>query len=117
MQISSSVRLLLAVAAAAGVAAALAAGAPARTAGERDSASWCALMIEINTAAGYMKHEHYGKLTQQIFKAVIDRGRGYAAQPVSAAPASITSTPPRPRSAKRRVPAGQARQATFPGRL
>ena len=93
MQISSSVRLLLAVAAAAGVAAALAAGAPARTAGERDSASWCALMIEINTAAGYMKHEHYGKLTQQIFKAVIDRGRGYAAQPVSAAPASITSTP------------------------
>jgi hypothetical protein len=89
MQIPSSIRLALAAAAAAGVAGSLAAGAPTGTASGRDTGSWCALVIKINTSAGYMKNKHYGKLTPQIFKAVIVAGQGSGARLVAAAPASI----------------------------
>ncbi len=89
MQISSSTRLLLAVAAAAGVPAALSVGAPAQTASTSDTAGWCALVIKINTSAGYMKHKHYGKLTPKLFKAVIEAGQGYGAGLIAAAPSSI----------------------------
>ena len=89
MQISSSIRLLLAAVAATGVAGPLAAVAPAGTASGRDAGSWCALVIKINTEAGYMKNKHYGQLTPQIFKAVIVAGQGHGAQLIAAAPPSI----------------------------
>jgi len=89
MQTSSSIRLLLAALAAAGAAAPLAGGAPAGPASRRDTASWCALVIKINTAAGYMKNKHYGRLTPQIFRAVIAAGQGYGDRLVAAAPPSI----------------------------
>ena len=89
MDISLSIPRPLALAVAVAAAGALAASAPGATKTERSTASWCALVIKINTSAGYMKHKHYGKLTPKIFKAVIDAGQGYGARLVAAAPPSI----------------------------
>jgi hypothetical protein len=88
MQISSSTRLLV-VAVVVTLAALLPAAASAGTGSARGTGTWCALVIKINTKAGYMKNRHYGRLTPQIFKAVIVAGKGYGARLVAAAPPPI----------------------------
>jgi len=91
MRISSRTRFRLAVAAAVTAAGLVSSGAHAATRSGSDTGSWCALVIKINTAAGYMKNKHYGHLTPQIFKAVLLAGAGYGPKLVAAAPASIKS--------------------------
>ena len=89
MRISTGTRLRLVAAAAVTAVGLASSGAPAATASPSDTGSWCALVIKINTAAGYMKNKHYGKLTPQIFKAVLVAGAGDGPKLVAAAPASI----------------------------
>lgn len=86
---AASIRLPLAVAAAIVVTALVVPSALADTRSVADTASWCALVVKINTTAGYMKNKHYGRLTPRILRAVIAAGQGYGPRLIAAAPPSI----------------------------
>jgi hypothetical protein len=59
---------------------------------QRSAATWCALVIKINTQAGYMHNKRYlppSRVTPKLFKAVVETALPYANQLTSAAPNSI----------------------------